>query len=42
MHKFISQSDIKHIMTSLVKTITSILKASTDIILNRPMDSLRY
>ena len=30
----IGQSDIKHIMTSLIKTITSVLKASTDIITN--------
>ena len=26
------QSDVKHIMKSLMKTITSVLKASTDII----------
>jgi len=32
MHMFISQSDVKHIMTSLIKTIMSVLKASTDII----------
>jgi hypothetical protein len=31
-HKFICQSDVKHIMTSQMKTITSVLKASTDII----------
>ena len=32
MHKFIRQSDVKVIMTSSIKTITSILKAMTDII----------
>ena len=30
MHKFIGQSDIKYIMTSSIKTKTSVLKASTD------------
>jgi len=35
MCKFISQSDVKHIMTSQIKTI-SILKASTDFITNIP------
>ena len=34
--KFISQSDLKHIMTSPIKTI-SVLKASTDIITNIPV-----
>jgi hypothetical protein len=33
----IGQSDVKHIMTSLIKTITSVLKASTDIIPARPI-----
>ena len=33
----INQSDIKHIMTSLIRTITSILTASTDIITARPV-----
>jgi len=36
MHKFIVQSDIKHIMMSTIKTITSVLKVSTDIITNIP------
>jgi hypothetical protein len=35
MRKFIGQSDVKH-MTCLVKTITSVLKASTDIITDIP------
>ena len=30
MFKCIGQSDVKHIMTSPIKTITSVLKASTD------------
>jgi hypothetical protein len=34
MHQFIGQSDVKHIMTSLIKTITLVLK--TDIITNIP------
>ena len=34
MRKFIGQSDVKHIMTSPIKTITSVLKASTDILTN--------
>jgi hypothetical protein len=34
MGKFIGQSDVKHIMMSPIKTITSVLKASTDIITN--------
>jgi hypothetical protein len=34
--KFISQSDVKHIMTSPIKTITSVLKAWTDIITDIP------
>lgn len=34
MHKFIGQSDVKHMMMSPLKTITSVLKASTDIITN--------
>jgi hypothetical protein len=34
MHKFIGQSDVKHIMTSPIKTITSVLKAWIDIITN--------
>ena len=34
MRKFIDQSDVKHIMTSPIKTIPSVLKASTDIITN--------
>ena len=34
MCKFIGQSDLKHIMTSPIKTIASVLKASTDIITN--------
>jgi len=37
MRKFIGQSDVKHIMTSPIKTITSVLKASTDIITNIPV-----
>jgi hypothetical protein len=36
MCKFISQSDEKHIMTSPIKTITSVLKASRDNITNIP------
>ena len=36
MHKFIGQSDVKHIMTSPKKKITSVLKASIDIITNIP------
>ena len=32
MFKCIDQSDVKHIMTSPINTITSVLKASTDII----------
>ena len=35
MCRFIGQSDIKHIMTSLIKAITSVLK--TDIISARPI-----
>ena len=31
MRQFIGQSDIKHIITSLITTITSVLKALTDI-----------
>ena len=34
MRKFIIQSDVKRIMTSPMKTITSVLTASTDIITN--------
>ena len=40
MHKFIGQSDIKHIMKSQIKTITSVLKASTNIITNIPARSI--
>ena len=40
MHKFIGQSDIKHIMMSQIKTITSVLKASTNIIANIPARSI--
>jgi len=36
MHKFIVQSDVKHIMMSPIRTIKSVLKASTDIITNIP------
>jgi hypothetical protein len=36
MHKFIGQSGVKHIMTSPIKTVTSVLKSSTDIITNIP------
>jgi hypothetical protein len=36
MHKFIVQSDVKHIIMSSIKTIMSVLKASTDIITNIP------
>ena len=36
MCKIIDQSDVKHIMTSLIKTITSVLKTTTDIITNIP------
>jgi len=36
MRKFIGQSDVKHIMTSQIKTITSVLKALTYIITNIP------
>ena len=35
MHKVIGQSDIKH-MTSLIETVTSVLKASTNNITNIP------
>ena len=38
MHNFISYSDVKHIMTSPIKTITSVLTASTD---NIPARSIR-
>jgi len=31
MHKFIAQSDVKHIMTSPIKTLMSVLKAWIDI-----------
>ena len=41
MHKFIRQSDVKHIMMSPIKTIISVLKASTDIIINIPAPSVR-
>ena len=34
MHKFFIQSDIKHIMTSPIKTIMPVLKASVDVITN--------
>ena len=34
--KSIDQSDVKHNMTSPIKTITSVLKASTEIITNIP------
>ena len=34
MCKFIGQSDVKHIVMSQIKTITSVLKASIDIITN--------
>ena len=40
MHKFIGQSDIKHIMKSQIKTLTSVLKASTNIITNIPARSI--
>jgi hypothetical protein len=36
MRKFIGQFDIKHIMTSQIKTIISVLKALTDIVINVP------
>jgi hypothetical protein len=36
MCKFIGQSNVKHIMTSPIKTIRSVLKALTDIITNIP------
>ena len=36
MRQFISQSDVKHIKTSPITTITSVLKALTDIITNIP------
>ena len=38
MCKFIGQSDVKHIMTSPIKTVASVLKASTDIITNITAD----
>jgi len=41
MHKFIMQSDVKHIMRSPIKTITSVLKSSTDIITNIPAHPIR-
>ena len=41
MHQFIGQSDVKHIMTSLIKTIMSVLKATTDIITNIPTRPIR-
>ena len=41
MRQFISQSDVKHIITSLITTITSVLKALTDIITNIPAHSSR-
>ena len=41
MRQFIGQSDVKHIITSLITTITSVLKALTDIITNIPARSSR-
>ena len=41
MRQFIGQSDVKHIITSLITTITSVLKALTDIITNIPAHSSR-
>jgi hypothetical protein len=41
MHKFIGKSDVKHIMKSQVKTITSVLKALTDITTNIPARPIR-
>ena len=41
MRQFIGQSDVKHIITSLITTITSVLKAMTDIITNIPARSSR-
>jgi hypothetical protein len=40
MQKFICQSDVKHIITSLIQTITLVLK--TDIITNIPSHSIRF
>jgi len=40
MRKSISQSDVKLIMMSPIKTIMSVLKASTDIITNIPSRSI--
>ena len=39
--KFIGQSDVMHIMTSPIKKITSVLKASTEIITNIPPRHIR-
>jgi hypothetical protein len=41
MLKFIGQSDVNHIMTSSIKTITLLLKALTDIITNIPARPVR-
>ena len=41
MCQFIGQYDVKHIMTSLIETITSVLTASTDIITNIPAGPIR-
>jgi hypothetical protein len=41
MRKFIGQSDVKHIMTSPMKTTKSVLKALTDIITNIPACPIR-
>ena len=40
MRTFIGQSDVKHIMMSLIKTIMSVLKALTDIITNKPVHTI--
>jgi len=41
MGKLNGQLDVKHIMTSPIKTIASVLKASTDIIANIPARPIR-
>ena len=41
MLKFIGQSDVNHIMTSSIKTITLLLKALIDIITNIPARPIR-
>ena len=41
LRQYIGQSDVKHVMTPPIKAITSVLKASTDIITNIPARAIR-